>query len=386
MIVVHKGFDGLDVAFEARITHELNEKLSDAKEYAEKVRGDVLLEHNGIQMTVGQSGMKGGYRYSCDTGPLGAKWFFKKPTSRDPWGIRASVKSLTLAKYGMGWARHYLHDTLGALGTEVPPDKVSLGRVDYAVDLLVPSFELIPDHVISHARANRKGHWKDDEVNEQGRSRRYTSVTVGKNPSRQVIIYDKREEVLKKPNKVVWWEVWNEHLRKIGLPALDRMDADTSRIWRVELRGYKEHLKKRWQIRTWEDFDTRGGDMFRQMLETMRHTVPTADTNRSRWPVSPLWQRITEEVTKELAELTCDVPPQRFREVIAEKQKDILLGQFLGLGVSMAGLERLPADRFEAHLKDVVQQALKRSKEHRIPLSRRLEVARERYWFVESPE
>jgi hypothetical protein len=294
------------------------------------------------------------YRYCCDTGPLGAKWFFKAPNFRDPWGIRVSVHSLTLAKYGMGWVRHYIHDTLATLGTEVSGLKMAISRVDYAVDFLAPDFILVPEPIVCHARANQKGHKELEPVVENGHSGRYTSVTIGKNPNRQVIIYDKREEVLNKSGKVVWWEIWNAVLATLGLPPLERHDPTKSRIWRVELRAYKRNLKDQWQIRTWEDFDTRGGDMFQAMLEAIRHTTPTDDTNRSRWPNSPLWNRVTAEVTHDLAELMSDVPPDRFKEVLAAKQKDILLGQTLGLVVSMAGLERVKPKEFAAHFANVV--------------------------------
>jgi hypothetical protein len=52
--------------------------------------------------------------------------------------------------------------------------------------------QALPDHFVMHARGSRREHSEVEEIRAHGHPGRVTSVTVGKNPGRQVIVYDKR--------------------------------------------------------------------------------------------------------------------------------------------------------------------------------------------------
>lgn len=195
MDVIHRGFDGLDVSFEAQIDKDFAATLEDAKAQAAEDRADALLDHRGVKMHVAETGARGGYAYRADTGPLGATWFFKKPNARDPWGVRVSCKSAGLACFGLGATRMHLLDTLARLGVAAAEGAEAIGRVDYAVDVLAPGFALEPEAFVMHSQATRADHL---DVSVHGRSSRVSSVTVGKMPGRQVIVYDKRAEVIAK--------------------------------------------------------------------------------------------------------------------------------------------------------------------------------------------
>ena len=125
--------------------------------------------------------------------------------------------------------------TCAKLNLAVPPDGVSIGRVDFAVDILAPEFDLEPEHFIMHARSRRKTFADLEQMQTHGPSGRFKSVTIGKQPGRQVIVYDKRKEVLSK-RTVEWPIIWNRNLEKMGLPELDLVDRAKSQVWRVELR------------------------------------------------------------------------------------------------------------------------------------------------------
>ena len=60
----------------------------------------------------------------------------------------------------------------------------------------------------------------------------YESITLGKNPNRQIIVYDKRGEVIAKRNPA-WFEFWDIHPKDM-----------TQTVHRVEIRLYKEELKR----------------------------------------------------------------------------------------------------------------------------------------------
>lgn len=328
MELLYQGFDGLDVAFASRIPQALSDSLEEAQRVAKENRRPEPLEWRDARMMVTEAGMRGGYAFSCDTGHDGATWAFKRPTKDDEWGVRVSVKSRCLALYGLGKVRAELHDFLGRLGTAVRPEAVSIGRVDYAVDLLIPGFELQPDAFVMHSHSTRAdNHAADRETH--GRSGRYTGVRVGKMPGRQVAVYDKRADVLAK-SKVEWWEIWNDRRQRQGLPPLDAGDRSTSQVWRFELRAGKKHLKERWGITTWQDFDTKVGDMLRCAVQDVRYVLPQSGANRGRWPNHPAWTMVAEALDDDLFEMQSGSEPERIKEVIAAEVAAQLQAQIFG--------------------------------------------------------
>lgn len=362
MDILYKGFDGLDVAFRALTPLHLAEVLEQAKNEAAALNASVLIEYENVQMHVSAGGGPGGYAYRCDTGPFGITWFFKKPNGRDPWGIRASSKSLPLAMFGLGGVRAQMIGFLDALGIRIPDGGESIGRVDYAIDLLLPDFVIEPDNFVMHSHTNRSDHKEILTQRTNGVSGRITSVTVGKMPQRQVIIYDKRLEVIRK-QKVYWWEIWNAGRKVQGKSKLDPKDRDASRIIRVEVRAGKADLKRRWNVAMWSELDDLIGDVFLKTLQSIRYSVPTPDTNRSRWPDHLLWKTIRTELSGDLFEMISGVEPELIRSVLREQLQTTLHAQMIGLaatygivcGVSSGDAEMLPSlitKELEAYLSD----------------------------------
>ncbi|SDE64825.1 hypothetical protein [Rhodospira trueperi] len=196
MHVLYSGFDGLDVCFKGHLPPDGLDTLEEAREAAQAKRAAQLVTVGEIAMHVADSGARGGYKFRCDTGPLGATWFFKdsRRANADPWHIRVSVKSAALAAYGLKGVRRDLYAVLGGLGVRVGPGGESIGRVDAAVDVLAPALVLNPDAFVMPSGCNRADHIEDKSVN--GKSGRTTSVTVGKMPGRQTIVYDTRAEAI----------------------------------------------------------------------------------------------------------------------------------------------------------------------------------------------
>ncbi|RKQ64133.1 hypothetical protein, partial [Oceanibaculum indicum] len=157
MEIIYQGFDGLDLSVSSNIPHDFADRLERAQEEARRTKEPALLDHRGVTLTVAETGARGGYAFRCETD--GAIWFFKRPNPNDPWGVRVSLRSLTLALYGLGGARQMLFDTLESLGIPVAAHGVSIGRVDYAIDILAPGFVLEADHFVTHSRTRRKDHF-----------------------------------------------------------------------------------------------------------------------------------------------------------------------------------------------------------------------------------
>ena len=106
------------------------------------------------------------------------------------------------------------------------------------------------------------------------------SVTIGKMPGRQIIVYDKRREAIDK-RKPHWFKVW-------GINPNDR----TKQVWRVKLHAGKAHLRDGWNMRTFADVEAAIGDVFKTALEDVRYVDGhQTDSNVSRQTPHPLWRQ-----------------------------------------------------------------------------------------------
>jgi len=349
MQVIYSGFDNLDVSYRGRISDDLMEKLESAQEEAIRARQLALLQYAGLKMHVAEGGSKGGYAFKCDTGPLGATWFFKRPNAKDPWGIRVSSKSLMLSTYGLDGARERIEGTLAALGCTLLPQPESIGRVDFAVDVLAPGFELNPENFVLHARTTRTDHEEIEVLRSHGGSGRYTSVTVGKMPGRQVIVYDKRLEATRKPEKAVWFDIWRAALASSGRQPVDFSDPFASAVWRVEVRAGKQCLKDKYKVTTWRDLTEKLQGIFNDTLDRSRYSVPKADSNRSRWPEHRLWELGRSRVSDIAFDRVGLITEEAALEACRTAQLQIIDQQLVGLAatrVALASGEKLPADLF----------------------------------------
>ncbi len=339
-------FDGLDVTFQGRIPQAMVERLEEAKAEAITAKAAVLLEWQDEPMHVGESGAKGGYAFRCDTGPTGMTWFFSRNQKPDNWGIRVSAKSNALACMGLGRVRAEMYRFLSAIGATVRD--ASISRVDYCLDFLASDIEtatgqpftLDPTAFVMHSHTSRADHDDDAGMSMHGVSGRYTSVTCGKMPGRQVILYEKSREVRQK-QKREWWSHWNAARTRQNLPPL----AGDETIWRLELRAGKRHLKGRWGIRTWADLDNRLGDLYARALADIRYTVPNpSDSERHRWPDHPLWKAASHTVANDLHEMTTGAEPGVVKAIKRQQLRQVVEAQIQGLTATYSIVADMEAD------------------------------------------
>lgn len=347
MELLYRGFDGLDVSFKGHIPHCLAEEFEKAKAEAAKLRHPSHVRWNGIAFNVSDTGARGGYAFKASTGQFGATWFFKRYSRSDPWGIRVSCNSFFLATSGLGQARTEIYRTLEALGVTLAEQAESIGRVDYCMDFLIPDFELAPDNFVMHSKASRRDEEDPFEKTTNGRSGRVTSVTVGRMPGRQIIVYDKRTEVIAR-HKPGWWEIWDAQRIKRDCAILDRTNRNANPIWRVEIRAGKRHLKDRWAITTWSDLDARFGDLVVSAIGEIRYCAPSSDNNRARWPKSALWQHVHQAVLEDLFEMTNCADPDLVRQVQIDALNRLLFRQITGSLVTMAGIRGVEINELAA--------------------------------------
>ena len=148
----------------------------------------------------------------------------------------------------------------------------SVGRVDWALDYHLPTVDFDESHFVSLAA-------KDSKHREGGRIQ---TLTFGRGDV-VLRVYDKVAEIEQQSHKTWLYPLW-------GGVCED--------VWRIEWQVRKALLRQ-FGIRTLQSLFERQGDVLRYLVT--EHTtlrVPTADSNRSRWPLHPLWQDLQRRIAE----------------------------------------------------------------------------------------
>lgn len=137
-----------------------------------------------------------------------------------------------------------------------------LSRVDFTFDYALPDLDFDEESFVSQAQ-------KDNKHRKNGRAQTFR---LGEG-ALVLRVYDKVAEIGEQSAKTWFFDLW----------------GCQENVWRIEWQARKEWLR-RLGIRTFVDLDERQGDLLR--LVTHEHTTlrtKSADSNRSRWPLHPLW-------------------------------------------------------------------------------------------------
>lgn len=379
MDVLHSGFDGLKFTIQADIPPELRVALADAKAHAIKTNADSAITLNGIELAVRRSG---GSAFSAHTGEYGAEWYFLDPENRAPNnpGITVDFRAFLLATGGLKAAQEHFETCMAAFGIPYVETQLRVSRVDFAVDILAPWFEPDREALVVPPGTRIREYTGADETETHSTGARVTGLRAGAVGNRQLVIYDKRAEVIAK-GKMGWLKIWNSSLEKVGKPSIDLKDRDQSLVWRFELRMGSKQLRNKWDIRNWMDLDAMIGDAFADFTNRIRYRIPSTDCNRSRWPLHELWQLVTEVVASDLSYMRSGVVPEDVKEANRAEHKRMLDSMILGLMVSRASVEGVEPEGFDAFMKRHLLTLKEVSKEHSLPIDERFSKAAGRYRF-----
>ncbi|MCG3266597.1 hypothetical protein [Yoonia sp. I 8.24] len=372
--ILHSGFDGLRFTIQTEITVKLRNKLDEAKIHAEQSGSDCDLYFGNRVLSVTK---KGGRNYNCHTGQHGAVWIFQDPENRIPNnpGVTVDFRALGLATGGLDHAELHFRDMMVAFEIPYTENQLRVSRVDFAVDILAPSFELDRRALITPPGTQITEY---AGIVTEATNGRATGLRAGAINSRQIAIYDKRGEIMQKA-KLGWLEIWHAERKKCGQPLLDLNNRLESQIWRFELRLGQKQLRGKFAMHTWLDLRDTIGDACNDALGRMRYCVVGNDSNRARWPVHELWQQFVDTIGSDLSAHCCGVQPDQVIHANRSAKMRELDRQLLGLFVSRAAISDVPVDEFYAFMERHVDALQHYSEEHPKALNERLQKASGRY-------
>lgn len=184
--------------------------------------------------------------------------------------------------------------TLGSLSSAVsdasavvqsfgsPGDSIGVSRVDLCVDF-EPGFDLevIPRIAWVTRAKSFQNYWDQNQ---------YSGCSIGQGGSLSCRLYNKSLE-LKKTNKVYLHDVWR-----------DAGWVGEHSVWRLEFQ-FRRPVLKELGVLTVDDLSANLDGLWKYaMTDWLYLTMPGKDSNRSRWPIHPLWTHLRDEPWSTLAQ------------------------------------------------------------------------------------
>ena len=146
-----------------------------------------------------------------------------------------------------------------------------LSRVDFTFDYHLPVIDFDEDNFVTSFA-------KD---NQHRKNRKVQTFRLGEGEL-VLRIYNKCDEITETSAKTWFYDLW----------------GTDKEVWRIEWQARKQWLRTV-GIRTFDDLKERQGDLLRLLVH--QHTtlrIKTDDSNRSRWPLHPLWRDLSERVAQ----------------------------------------------------------------------------------------
>ena len=271
--------------------------------------------------------------FSVQCGPTNTPSFFVTYRSFGLWQFGA----MHLHERFLSWA--------ASVGF-IPVARERLSRVDFSFDYRLADIDFTEEHFVTQAA-------KDNKHRLHGRDQTFR-FGEGQLVLR---VYDKCAEIQEKSAKTWFHDLWGT-------------DRD---VWRIEWQVRKEWLR-RFGIRTLEGLFERQGDLLRVLAN--EHTTlrkPTADSNRSRWPLHPLWRDLQARIAKlEGQGVYRELAPERLRD---ERMLRLAISVY-GYLKRMAAIRGLSTENEQVTLEHAMVALAQRLKTLHEPVSWGLDVRR----------
>ena len=178
---------------------------------------------------------------------------------------------------------------------------------------------------------------------------------------------------------LTWLTIWNAALAAVDKPPLDLMDRASSQVWRFEMRLGSKQLRNRFEMRNWQDIRDMIGDAFTDSLARILYCTPTADPNRSRWPVHSLWRQFEYVIGNDLLHNCAGVLPSDVIHANRAAKMRELDARLSELFINRAAISDVPADDFEEFMETHVEALARLADENPVPVKERIAKARGKY-------
>ena len=230
---------------------------------ASKSRRPTLIRFGSEEFLLASHGTGSGYPFLLENGLFSIQCGeFNKPS------FFVTYRSFALWQYGA----QRMHERFLAWAASVglmayQPER--LRRVDFTFDYYLPAIDFDEDCFVSAA----------DKDNQHRKNRKVQTFSFGAGDV-MLRLYNKVDEIAESSAKTWFFDLWG-------------IEED---VWRIEWQVIKPWLR-RFGIKTFADLLERQGDLLRILVN--EHTtlrVPNGDSNRSRWPLHPLWADLIERV------------------------------------------------------------------------------------------
>lgn len=231
----------------------------------DKTRTPKLIRLGSLEFLLHSYGTSSGYRYLIEN----SEFLISFNEYSSP-SFFVKFKCRALWQHGLESLHRQFMDWTLTVGLK-PDREESLSRVDFAFDLSLPSPDFSEDDFVS--LSNKDSRYRNN--------RKTQTFQFGKSDI-VLRVYNKVDEISESSEKTWFYDIWgtDEH------------------VWRIEWQCRKEILK-RFSIRSVSDLAVGQGDLLHYLAhehDTLR--VPNDDSNRSRWPLHPLWVELQNEISQ----------------------------------------------------------------------------------------
>ncbi|MBT9521338.1 MAG: hypothetical protein IV101_10645 [Dechloromonas sp.] len=242
-----------------------------------KIRRPKAITLGSEEFLLAPNGTKSGYPFLIENDNFSIQFGeFNKPN------FFVTFRSFALWQFGaMKLHRRFL-DWAASMGfATFRPERLS--RVDFTFDYQIPAIDFDEDSFVSQAT-------KD---NQHRKNRKVQTFRFGEGDV-VLRIYNKVDEIQEKSAKTWFFDMW----------------GCSENVWRIEWQIRKTWLRT-FGIQTFVDLEERQGDLLRILVNdhtTLR--VPNDDSNRSRWPLHPLWADLQSHIAAmDGLGIVCEIDP-----------------------------------------------------------------------------
>ena len=336
MIVLHRGFDRLELGYKQKISQGMFERLKARRQIAEDSGEDIDFETARFEFWLSPCGVRGGYQFELKLAEVDVSVQLAGPTSRTYHGVKVILGARGLATRGIEAMLEILNDVFTDLNLPIRGSAASILRLDICTDILAPDLHPEQYQFVLHSQSTKDSYSTyDNSIAERARGNVTETITIGRTPGRQVTIYNKSLEVQRNPQPYVL-SIWSARLRELGRSLRDFDDLKSFNVWRIELRAGSRYLKENSDIAGLSDLFVELPNFVSKALEQVKLTVPSPrDRNRHRWPNHPIWDLARAELLECLSGPLTKVAGHGQEAHFLERKKQFLLRQILGCTASL---------------------------------------------------